>query len=278
MNMPDTVNKIRHRMTIRVGHSTLSFAKPNDEGNVLFEPYVVKSGISIAANLREAFKTSEFLKDLSGRARVLVDSDTLLVPMSHFDEMKAGDLFFHSFPQYSQNHVFFNVMQEVSTVVLSSINKDLKLVLDDHFEDVRLVPAMTPVWGHLYQRSFTGGNQKLFAYVHEHKIDIFCFQQNRFKFCNSYDAKHVRDAVYYLLYVWNLLQFDAQNDELHLVGDIFQSDSASMQEDRETLLGELRRFLQKVYVVNPSADFNRAQVTSIKNMPYDMQTIFVKGK
>ena len=132
--MPDTVNKIRHRMTIRVGHSTLSFAKPNDEGNVLFEPYVVKSGISIAANLREAFKTSEFLKDLSGRARVLVDSDTLLVPMSHFDEMKAGDLFFHSFPQYSQNHVFFNVMQEVSTVVLSSINKDLKLVLDDHFD------------------------------------------------------------------------------------------------------------------------------------------------
>lgn len=276
--MPDTVNKIRHRMTIRVGHSTLSFAKPNDEGNVLFEPYVVKSGISIAANLREAFKTSEFLKDLSGRARVLVDSDTLLVPMSHFDEMKAGDLFFHSFPQYSQNHVFFNVMQEVSTVVLSSINKDLKLVLDDHFEDVRLVPAMTPVWGHLYQRNFTGGNQKLFAYVHEHKIDIFCFQQNRFKFCNSYDAKHVKDAVYYLLYVWNLLQFDAQNDELHLVGDIFQSDSASMHEDRETLLGELRRFLQKVYVVNPSADFNRAQVTSIKNMPYDMQTIFVKGR
>lgn len=276
--MPDTVNKIRHRMTIRVGHSTLSFAKPNDEGNVLFEPYVVKSGISIAANLREAFKTSEFLKDLSERARVLVDSDTLLVPMSHFDEMKAGDLFFHSFPQYSQNHVFFNVMQDVSTVVLSSINKDLKLVLDDHFEDVRLVPAMTPVWGHLYQRNFTGGNQKLFAYVHEHKIDIFCFQQNRFKFCNSYDAKHVKDAVYYLLYVWNLLQFDAQNDELHLVGDIFQSDSASMQEDRETLLGELRRFLQKVYVVNPSADFNRAQVTSIKNMPYDMQTIFVKGR
>lgn len=265
-------------MTIRVGHSTLSFAKPNDEGNVLFEPYVVKSGISIAANLREAFKTSEFMKDLSGRARVLVDSDTLLVPMSHFDEMKAGDLFFHSFPQYSQNHVFFNVMQEVSTVVLSSINKDLKLVLDDHFEDVRLVPAMTPVWGHLYQRNFTGGNQKFFAYVHEHKIDIFCFQQNRFKFCNSYDAKHVKDAVYYLLYVWNLLQFDAQNDELHLVGDIFQSDSASMQEDRETLLGELRRFLQKVYVVNPSADFNRAQVTSIKNMPYDMQTIFVKGR
>ena len=278
MNMPDTVNKIRHRMTIRVGHSTLSFAKPNDEGNVLFEPYVVKSGISIAANLREAFKTSEFLKDLTERARVLVDSDTLLVPMSHFDEMKAGDLFFHSFPQYSQNHVFFNVMQEVSTVVLSSINKDLKLVLDDHFEDVRLVPAMTPVWGHLYQRNFTGGNQKFFAYVHEHKIDIFCFQQNRFKFCNSYDAKHVKDAVYYLLYVWNLLQFDAQNDELHLVGDIFQSDSASMQEDRETLLGELRRFLQKVYVVNPSADFNRAQVTSIKNMPYDMQTIFVKGR
>ena len=265
-------------MTIRVGHSTLSFARPNDDGNVMFEPFVVKSGVSIAANLREAFKTSAFLNDSSARARALIDSDVLLVPMSHFDEMKAGHFFAHTFPMHGQDHVFFNVMPELSVVALSSINKDLKLVLDDHYEDVRLVTAMSPVWGYLFQRSLSGNSQKLFGYVHERKIDIFCFQQNKFSFCNSFDAKHVRDAVYYLLYVWKQLQFDQLNDELHLVGDLFLNDNVSAQQDRELLLSELRRFLQKVYVINPSAEFNRAQVTTLKNMPFDMQTLFVKGR
>jgi hypothetical protein len=113
--------------------------------------------------------------------------------------------------------------------------------------------------------------------VHERKIDIFCFQQNKFSFCNSFDAKHIRDAVYYLLYVWKQLQFDQLNDELHLVGDLFLNDTVSAQQDRELLLSELRRFLQKVYVINPSAEFNRAQVTTLKNMPFDMQKLFVKG-
>ena len=50
------------RLTIRVGKNTLSFTttdSTNAEQPITYEPYVVKSGVSIAANLREAFKTSD---------------------------------------------------------------------------------------------------------------------------------------------------------------------------------------------------------------------------
>ena len=56
------------RMTIRVGRGTLSFSMPDEQNTkVLFEPYVVKSGVSMPANLREAFKSMDFLKQIPSK-------------------------------------------------------------------------------------------------------------------------------------------------------------------------------------------------------------------
>ena len=48
--------------------------------------------------------------------------------------------------------------------------------------------------------------------------------------------------------------------------------------EQQWLLSELKKYLQKAYVINPVADFNQAPVTQIKGMPYDLQTLFVKGR
>ena len=265
------------RMTIRVGHGTLSFALPADDGQrILFEPYVVKSGMSISANLREAFKSMDFLRQVPSKARLMVDGQVLMVPISLYDEEVARIMYDHAFPGSEQDVLFSNVLPELNAVAVSVVGKDLKLVVDDHFQDVIIMPVMAPVWNHLYHRSFTGLRQKLYGYFHEQRLDVFSFQQNRFKFCNSYDVRHIRDAVFYLLFVWNSLKLNQTDDELHLVGDLFEGDSFSNAE-RDELLTELRKYVQKVYVINPSAEFNRAPVTAFKNMPFDMQTLYVKG-
>ena len=62
---------------------------------------------------------------------------------------------------------------------------------------------------------------------------------------------------------------DTTHDELHIVGEI---------PEQEQLLRELRQYLQKVYVVNPSADLNQAPATTVKGMPYDLMTLLVKGR
>jgi hypothetical protein len=270
--------KSSHRITIRIGRGTLSFAMPNAEGEIDFVPYTVKSGISMAANLREAFKTSDFLVNAPTKARVFIDSDVLMMPIDKFDEQQMRDFYIHSFPDKEAELVFHQVLPDLDAVAISSINKDLKLVLDDHFLEVRLLSAVSPVWYHLHQRNFTGNHLKLFGYFHERHLEVFAFQNNRFKFCNTFDIRHHNDAVFFLLYVWKQLRYNPLTDELHLVGNIFQDTSSTIVEEREALLNELHRFLQKVYVINPSADFNRAQVTELKNMPYDLQTFFVKGK
>ena len=90
--MPE-ISNTKQRLTIRIGRGTLSFSQPTDDGtDVMFEPYVVKSGISMAANLREAFKTSELLMNPPKRVRVVLDADVLMVPVESFHEEEAAIL------------------------------------------------------------------------------------------------------------------------------------------------------------------------------------------
>jgi hypothetical protein len=100
-------------------------------------------------------------------------------------------------------------------------------------------------------------------------MEVFSYAQNRFKFCNSYAVNNPNDALYYLLAIWKQLTMDAEHDELHLVGDIVE---------RDQLMEEAQKFVKRVFYINPSGEFNRASVTQIKGMPYDMMTLFVKGR
>jgi hypothetical protein len=109
----------------------------------------------------------------------------------------------------------------------------------------------------------------VYGYFHDRKLDIFSFHQNRFKFCNQFEASRPQDALYFLLYVWKQLMLDSETDEMHLAGTF-----GEMPE----LASELRKYVQKVYVINPSAEFNRAPATKIKDMPFDLMTLITKGR
>ena len=152
-----------------------------------------------------------------------------------------------------------------------AINKDVKTVLEDNFGDVKIVVALTPVWRHLHRRSFTGARGKLYGYLHDQKLDIFSFHQNRFKFYNQFETARAHDILYFLLYVWKQQMLNAEHDELHLVGE-------GLTDEQSELISELRRYLQNVYIINPSAEFNRAPVTKIKGMPFDLMALFTKGR
>ena len=260
------------RLTIRVGKNTLSFTTTdaaNTEQPITYKPYVVKSGVSMAANLREAFKTSDFLTTGARRAQVLIDSKPLLIPVEQFQESDIETLYRHSFTQSQQNSVTYNVLPDLNAVAIFCINKDLRLVINDHFSDVNLIHLMTPVWRYLHQRSFSGHRNKLYGYFHDKQLDIFSFQQNRFKFCNAFDTVRAHDSLYFLLNVWKQLNLQPAHDERHLVGEI---------PEKDWLMQELRRYLQKAYALNPTAEFNRAPATQIKNMPFDLMTLLTKGR
>ena len=263
----------KRKMTIRIGRNSLSFTMldaTDTERPIIYEPYIVKGGISMAANLREAFKTASLTATDVQRVQVLLDTPSMLVPIEQFEEEEMEMLFNHAFPAGQEPRVMLhNVLPDLKAVCLFAISKDLRGVICDRYDDVQFIHAMAPVWHHLHQRSFTGHRNKLYGCFHDRQLDVFCFQQNRFKFCNSFEASHAHDAVYFILNVWKQLRLEAEHDELHIVGDI---------PEQEWMITELKKYLHKTYVINPAADFLQAPATKIKDMPYDLMTLIVRGR
>lgn len=256
------------RTIIRIGQQSLAFMSA--EGK--YEPYTVKSGMSMAANLREAFRDSEVLSAAGDRVQVLADAPVLLIPMEEYDESQTETLYYHTFPQgnmadglqvNSGKVVLSHVMPELNCVAAFALSKDLRMVIGDHFGDVRIMPLLVPVWQHLHQRSYAGQTKKMYAYFHDRKLAVFCFGKNRFRFMNEFSATAVADSTYFILYVWQQLAMDHKKDELYIVGDMMEPDA---------LRDELRKYVRNVFPITPSAEFNRAAVTRIPHVAYDIVT------
>jgi len=261
-----------NRIVIRIGRHHLSFSTVTPtqvEAPIAYEPYVIKSGISLPANLREALKAADLPLTGIRKALVMVDAPVLLVPVELFEEEHIAEMYSHSFPQKEKDQLFFNVLPDLNAVAVFAISKDLNTVLSDNFQHLRISTILAPVWQHLHRRSFTGNRNKLYGYLHDQKLEIFSFRQNRFKFYNQFETSHAYDVLYFLLYVWKQQQLNPEYDELHLVGEL---------PEQEWLVGELRKYLQNVYAINPSAEFNRAPATKIKGMPFDLMTLLTKGR
>ncbi len=267
----NNIQKERARLVFRISQHALSFSVVDNtaEYQVIFEPYVIKSGISLAANLREAFEDSDLLTRGYQHAQIMIDAPTMLIPIDEFHEEKIEIIYQHTFMGHADEEVMHTVLPNLNAVAVFAVNKDLKMVLTDHINDVRFYPVSQPVWSYLHKRNFAGVHKKMYAYFHDEKVDVFCFQQNRFKFCNTFCIPHLHDSVYFLLYTWKLLALNAEKDELHIVGNVAE---------REWLATSLHRYLQKVYFINPSAEFNRAPITNIKGLPFDLTTLFLNGK
>ncbi len=255
---------------IRIGRNTLSFTAL-DANSIGYRPYVVRGGISMSANLREAFKTGEYVDDEPGKVFVMIDSPSLLIPIEQFDEQDMETLYSYSYPPKQEKRVIlYNVLPDLKAVCVFAINKNLDTVINDRFESgVSFVHALTPVWRQLHQRSFTGHRNKLYAYFQSKQLHIFSFQQNRFKFCNSFDAAQAHDALYFMLYVWKQLRLQPEHDELHMLGNI---------PEEAWLLKESKQFLQHAYIIKEATEFPDSPAIGIKGMPYDLTTFISRGR
>lgn len=258
------------RTIIRIGNQTLAFAYPTevyDEDRdavtkyVEYEPYTVKSGMSMAANLREAFKENRILLLPNNKVQVLIDTPELLIPLEEYQEEDAEMLYMHTYPSTSHSAIMHHIIPELNCAVVFAVNKDIRTVVVDHYDDVRFMPLMIPVWKHLHQGSHARGNKKLYAYFHDRKMSVFSFSGNRFRFHNTFKVTDVPDAVYFIMYIWQQLAQNHQKDEIYLVGNYDKTDE---------LRQELKRFIHNVFYINPSAEFNRLQVTQIPNVTYDI--------
>lgn len=250
------------RLVIRAGKDSLSFAfGTGGDGQYRFAPYKVKKGISMAANLREALKDDELKIGTWRKVMVLIDSPVVMVPIDEYNEQNKETIYNYTLTGQENNAVLATILPTVNAVALYSISKDLRLVLTDNFQDIKIHPACGAVWQYLQRRSQSGNNDKLYAYFHDGKMDVCSFRKNRFRFANAYETDNPNDATYFLLSAWKQLAMDSRKDEIYLLGDFTEYDK---------LTENLKEYVANVYRIKATADFNRHPLTLIDKIPFDL--------
>lgn len=259
------------RLTIRIGSDAVLFAISNPLGKqkIVHEKLTLNRSISTAANFRNMATRSELLRSGYSRALVLVDTDVMMVPLDEYPNEDMGTLYHSCFTGHAGEELLTNVLPELKAVAVFPINKDLKGVLAEQFTDLAFMPVAQPIWTHLYRRNFSTPRKKLFAYFHDHRMEVFSYAQNRLQFCNCFDGSHEHDALYFLLYAWRQLGFDGEKDELLAAGDIPQ---------REWLTERVHQYVRRFTILNPAADFGASSTSLNPQLPYDLKAVLLGRK
>jgi hypothetical protein len=268
MTMQEIGNKTSsmtsNRLLIRVGQNTLSFATSDDEKakqNITYEPYKIKGGISMSVNLRDAFNESPLLQRKYKKTTIMVDAHTLIIPVEEYSQKEEGTLFRHVYTEFNDSNIHHQIINELNSVIVFAINKDLEMVIRDHYNDINIIPLIVPVWRYIYSCNFIISKLSLFCYFHNDKIDIFCYDKNKFKFANSYESIIYHDSLFYILSVCKQLGFNANEDVLYIMGTI---------EEKDKLIESLKKYLHKVYFTNLFERDHYTSITKTNNMPIDM--------
>ena len=252
---------------IRTNNDTLSFATRDTEhdNDIIYEPYPVKAGIAIAANLRLAFGNSPLLALGHRRAVVMMDTPVMLVPLEEFDEASAPLLYKEVNTQTSASSIIHKTLPGLNAVAVYAINNDLQTVLNDNFTDIAYMPMMQPVWRHFFGMSHDALHRKLFCYLHDGQMELTAFRRDRFYLNSSTKVTDTNDAAYFIINAWQQLAMRQNSDILVIAGTI---------PGRDALMTQLTKFIANIeeadnYTARADKDDEHGA-----EIPLDMQLLF----
>lgn len=252
---------------IRAGQDSLAFLMREADGSRSFHPYQIKTGMSVAANLREAFKTEEYLRDSIDHAELMVATPVILLPVDDYnvlsdEQLTTEDVYSSVMTGHKGEEKIVVPIDDFDAVGIFTVNSDLHMVVADNCKEVTVSNVICPVWQHFYGRYYQSGQRrKLFAYFHDKAVDVCQFERGRVRFANTFDATHAHDALYYILFAWKQLGMNQAEDDLFVIGDM---------PHEQWLRGRLSTYITRIHDINASASLNRSPLADIEGMPFDM--------
>ena len=220
----DFTKSEQYTLSIRLSADGFSFSiyNPLTDNDFCFVPHPVNTGYSMTANLKgyaDQYRSAEDIR-INGLT-FLYDSPRFTpVPLELFEDEQMDTVFYHNFPKGNNEIVLCNVLGRSNVVILFAIDKHTHLLLTEHFPTARYFSTASPLTEYFARKSRLGNSRKLYTHIREQQMEVFCFDKGNLLLINSFPCKQTTDHVYYLLYIWQQLNYNQEKDELHLTGNI----------------------------------------------------------
>ncbi len=244
--MIDLTKSKQYTLSIRLSTDGFSFSIYNpiyEDAQSLIEKEIDTS-LSFTANLKNLFNESDFLKYSYKRVNIMIVSKRFtMMPLELFEEEQTELLFYHNHPKIENEIITYNILKKNNIVIIFSIDKSIYNFLKEQYPEAHFYTQASPLLEYFSLKSRLGNSKKMYASIRKNGLEIFCFERGQLLLANTFDCKQTEDLIYYLLYIWKQLEFDQERDELHLTGVL---------SNKETLMNELKRFIQQVFIMNPA--------------------------
>lgn len=267
--MSDLNNSIQHILSIRLSADGFSFSvfNPSDDSSFDYVTCRIDPGISLTANLKQTLAEHELLRKPFKRTNILVAaSGYTLIPFELFEDEQVEEIYYCNHARRHNEVVLYNILDRSNLVVAFAMDKSTCNLIDEQYPEADIFATVSPVIEHCLMKSRMGANRKMYLNLQRRTVDVLAYEHGHLLFANTFPEKGYADTLYYALGVWKELGLSQETDELYLIGDC---------DGKEQLVTELRRFVKNVAMVNPAAEFNRAPLARVENMPYDMQALLL---
>lgn len=265
MFLPDNIDLAhseRYNLSIRLAPNGFSFLifNPADPSQLHFQETGLSSSLLYIDNIKKLiFDLGFFSQPFNKTSVTVVSAGYTLLPTEFFDSKQIKEIFnfnFHNpkgvvLSDSSSNgeyHTIFNLDEEL----YSFLTRHLYGPLFHHHTSLLL-----ELFEGLQSKSPKG---HCFIDFHDNLITLISFSRNQLKSANSFEATNHHDTSYYIMSLWEKLEFDQNLDLLHLSGD-WESQKESIQD-----LKQLIRNVRKVELQPKAALSSELK----KEMPTDM--------
>lgn len=249
IRIPDTLtidNSGKYILSIRLRSDGLCFSgyMPAVPGSFFLREVTFERGLSVLAGLQELFYTHDFLAWSYKETRIIIcTTQYTLVPEVLYQEKKKEDFlsFLFSFPE---KKCITNVLEKEQARLLFGMDNELYEFCARSFIHPQFIHSLTPLalwWSGQSQLSLPC---HMYVVFHGREMDVFCYEQGKLTFANSFQTEKAEDALYYILYVWRQAGLDQEKDIL------LYSSGATKSLDIEPL----QRYLRHVHPVEIPAD------------------------
>ena len=142
-----------------------------------------------------------------------------LVPVDYFDDRSLKSYLSYSVKTFSSDYITFDNVASINAKNVFVPFVNINNYLLDHFGDFNFYHHQTLLLEKLAKLN-SKKSKKVIVHIGTSLMDILVLESEKLHLINSFDYQTKEDFVYYLLFVYEQLQLDANDIPLEIIGNI----------------------------------------------------------
>ena len=254
-------------LSIRISTDGFCFCTylPQQPDSVKYIYHECDKATSLSANFETAWEENKLGVQKYSNIQIIVSSAEFTTIPSNYDRSEDYATIYNScFPPSNKSQkILSNKLSAYNLTVLFAIEEELHEQLCE-IGEVNYYSPVSIILGYLirYPRE---EKKHLTAYLHNGKSLLIAMENERPILINGFTSEEIEDQLYYLLCIWNELEFSQLEDTLLLCGDT-QADAMEMS---------AKNFIRNIKRINPREQFRSNLLNKIENIPFDLQTLLL---